>query len=113
MNLISLIIYLSCATIPAALAAEAPNPETTVVFTCADLTGLPSGWCVSQVAGKLEDGYNFVQAKAVGDTKDLNYNCIGKLYADNSACCNDKFKPEPKGLTQLGEDCKIKKSNGT
>ncbi|POW01057.1 hypothetical protein PSHT_03677 [Puccinia striiformis] len=59
MDLLSLIIYLSCSTTPALLADGGPSPEMTVLFTCVDSKELPSGWCVSQVEDKLNKGYNF------------------------------------------------------
>ncbi|KNF02241.1 hypothetical protein PSTG_04452 [Puccinia striiformis f. sp. tritici PST-78] len=115
MNLLSLINYLSCATIPAVLAAgtpKQPDPKTTVVFTCANFKTLHSGWCVAEERGKIGQGYHFVKANSVGPAEDKNYNCIGKKYGDNSACCLDDFIPDPKDLTPLDDNCKIKKSNG-
>ncbi|KAH9443317.1 hypothetical protein MJO28_014775 [Puccinia striiformis f. sp. tritici] len=115
MNLLSLFIYVSCATAPAVLAADAakpgPDPKTTVVFTCTGKDVPPTGWCVSQAPGKLGEGYNFDLANVVGPPKDMNYNCIGKKFTDNSACCKPTFKPAPNGLTKLGSDCIIKPSN--
>ncbi|KAI9624046.1 hypothetical protein H4Q26_017057 [Puccinia striiformis f. sp. tritici PST-130] len=112
MILLSLIIYLSCATTSAVLAAGAPptpDPKTTVVFTCADSKDQPNGWCVARKKPKPPYEYGFVEANVVGPAKDFNYNCIGKTYADNNVCCKSTFKPNPNGRTTFtSDDCQIK-----
>ncbi|KAI7939215.1 hypothetical protein MJO28_014794 [Puccinia striiformis f. sp. tritici] len=118
MNILSLIIYLSCATTPAVLAAGAtttPDPKTTVAFTCADAKDQPTGWCVTEVKSRFVHGlYNFAEANAVGPAKNLNYNCIGKPFAENSVCCRSTYKPKPNVLNSFtSQDCQIKKSIGT
>ncbi|KAH9443313.1 hypothetical protein Pst134EB_027656 [Puccinia striiformis f. sp. tritici] len=115
MNLLSLIIYLSCATTPAVLAAGAPttpNPATTVVFTCADAPGLPTGWCVAKASSEA-GGLNSVQANTVGPAKDQNYNCIGKPFGDNSLCCQANTRPGLTPMKKLACNCVTKRSIGT
>ncbi|POW03190.1 hypothetical protein PSHT_11754, partial [Puccinia striiformis] len=136
MNLLSLIIYLSCATTPAVLAAVAPttpNPATTVVFTCADAPGLPTGWCVAKAsseAGGLNCKSLFPEplhhspeldgvcpassiANTVGPAKDQNYNCIGKPFGDNSLCCQANTRPGLTPMKKLARNCVTKRSIGT
>ncbi|KAI9624043.1 hypothetical protein H4Q26_017054 [Puccinia striiformis f. sp. tritici PST-130] len=63
-----------------------------------------AGWCVAEERGKIGQGYHFVKANSVGPAEDKNYNCIGKKYGDNSACCLDDFIPDPKDLTPLDDN---------
>ncbi|KAH9443319.1 hypothetical protein MJO28_014778 [Puccinia striiformis f. sp. tritici] len=113
MNFLALIICLACAATPAVLAARAPttpDPKTTVAFTCADARDRPIGWCVSKDPSKPTEGYNYVLANRVGLAGNLNYNCIGKPFGDNSMCCILNFKPKKNGLTMPSDgDCQIKK----
>ncbi|POW08056.1 hypothetical protein PSTT_07778 [Puccinia striiformis] len=96
-------------------ATTTPDPKTTVAFTCADAKDQPTGWCVTEVKSRFVHGlYNFAEANAVGPAKNLNYNCIGKPFAENSVCCRSTYKPKPNVLNSFtSQDCQIKKSIGT
>ncbi|KAI9625893.1 hypothetical protein H4Q26_016141 [Puccinia striiformis f. sp. tritici PST-130] len=82
-------------------ATTTPDPKTTVAFTCADAKDQPTGWCVTEVKSRFVHGlYNFAEANAVGPAKNLNYNCIGKPFAENS---------KPNVLNSFtSQDCQIK-----
>ncbi|POV95079.1 hypothetical protein PSHT_15856 [Puccinia striiformis] len=111
MNLLPLVVLLSCAITPAVLAdgnGAKPDPaiKTKVVFKCSDAKELTAGWCVSNVPGS--DKRSFVKANVVGPPKDLNYNCID-TNKENNMCCKADFKPDQKGEGSPGTDvCVIK-----